>query len=97
MVWTSGIWTVSPGQEAAFVEAWGEFARWSQETFPGAHAWLLRDRDEPNVFMSIGPWSSDEDVAMWRNSLGFRERVGHIRGLVMSFEPHTLDEVFAIA
>ena len=97
MVWTSGIWTVNPGHEDAFIAAWGEFARWSLEAFPGTHAWLLRDRDNRAVFMSVGPWPSHGDIEMWRRSLGFRERIERIRDLVASFEPRTLDEVLAIS
>jgi hypothetical protein len=97
MVWTSGRWVVRDGLEEDFTVAWGEFARWSVEEFPGGRAWLLRDRDDPSVFVSVGPWPDDDVIQMWRNSLGFRERIGHLRDLIESFVPETLDEVFAVS
>jgi heme-degrading monooxygenase HmoA len=97
MVWTSGIWTVKPGREDEFAAAWAEFAEWSLREFPGGRAWLLRQRDQPRVFMSIGPWPSDEIVGEWRGSVGFQERIGRIREMLDGFEPRTFDEVAAIA
>jgi heme-degrading monooxygenase HmoA len=97
MVWTSGTWRVIPGHESAFIDAWEEFARWSQEAFGDTTVWLLRDRTNPTIFISIGPWPSDEVIARWRESAGFRERVRAIRQLLVAFEPRTMDEVLAIA
>ena len=96
MVWTSGIWTVKPGREDEFTAAWAEFAAWSLGEFPGSRAWLLRRRDEPRVFMSIGPWPSDEVVDTWRGSAGFQERIGRIREMLDGFEPRTFDQVVEI-
>ena len=96
MVWSSGTWTVRHGHEDEFVAAWREFASWSAAQFPGARAWLLRDRDRPNVFVSVGPWPSDDAVAAWRALPGFGERIGRIRPLLESFEPRTLDDVVTI-
>jgi heme-degrading monooxygenase HmoA len=96
MVWTSGLWVVQPGHETEFTEAWREFATWSQGAFPGGRAWLLRDRERPNAFLSIGPWPDDATIAAWRASPGFGERVGRIRALLESFEPRTLDAVVTV-
>ncbi len=97
MVWTRGIWTPKAGCEDEFVAAWQEFASWTRGEYAGAHAWLLRDRDHPGVFMTIGPFGSDDIVAAWRASDGFRERVARIRGLLDAFEPGTFDQVLEIA
>lgn len=95
-VWTSGTWTVKAGMEDAFVDAWREFANWTAGRYPGSRAWLLRDQDRPNVFVSAGPFSGAEVIGDWRSSDGFRERVGRIRDMLESFEPRTLDEVARI-
>ena len=92
MVWTSGVWVVKPGREAEFTEAWHEFATWSLAAFPGGRAWLLRDRDRPNTFLSVGPWPDESTIARCRASDGFGERVGRIRDLLDSFEARVLDE-----
>jgi quinol monooxygenase YgiN len=96
MVWTSGTWRVRVGREDDFIAAWTEFARWSQAAFGGSQAWLLRARDDQQVFVSIGPWPDDATIARWRDSAGFGERVTRIRGLLESFEPRTLDQVVAL-
>ena len=96
MVWTSGTWTVKPGSEDAFVEAWTEFATWSAGEFPASRAWLLRDRDRPNVFVTVGPWPSDAVIEEWRASDGWRERIGRIRAMLDGFEARTLDQVVEI-
>lgn len=97
MVWTTGTWTVKPGREDDFIAGWSDFARWSAVTFGGDRAWLLRERDQPGVFVTMGAWPSDEVIAAWRGSLGFRLRFEAIRELVLSFEPRTLDEVVEIS
>lgn len=96
VVWTTGTWRVKPGREDEFVDAWREFAEWSKGQFPADRAWLLRRRDEPNVFLSVGPWPTDEIVEEWRGSAGFRERIGRIREMLDGFEPQSLDEAVRI-
>jgi heme-degrading monooxygenase HmoA len=95
MPWSSGRWTVKEGQEAAFIEAWADLARWSAGEFPGAHAWLLRDRATPRSFLSVGPWPDDATITAWRAADGFASRIGVIKDLVEGFEAFTLDEVAA--
>ena len=93
-LYTSGRWTVKPGHEDEFIAAWSEFAEWSRTNSPGASwALLLRDRQQSNVFTSLGPWESAMAVEAWRASDGFRTRIGRIRGLLDGFEAATLDPV----
>jgi quinol monooxygenase YgiN len=92
-VWTHGRWTVIPGREDDFAAAWRELADWTGSQFTTAGATLLRDRDQPNVFFSFGPWPDLETVGRWRGSDGFQQRISTIRGLLESFEAHTLDPV----
>jgi heme-degrading monooxygenase HmoA len=81
-VWSSGLWTVKPGREDEFVARWHEFATWSADLFPEAHAWLLRNREHPNQFPSVGPWPSDAAVASWRSNRGFAARIAVLRELL---------------
>jgi len=90
-VWTLGRWTVMPGKEDDFVRGWRDLARWTRSEFPTATGTLLRDRDQPNVFVSFGRWPDLDAVGQWRGSEGFQQRIATIRQLVESFEPHTLD------
>jgi quinol monooxygenase YgiN len=93
-VWTHGTWTVQPGKEADFVDAWQALAEQCMaELAPPAPPTLLRDRERPNVFVSFGPWANDDDVARFRSSEAFRAAQERMRDLLTSFEPRTLDEV----
>jgi heme-degrading monooxygenase HmoA len=91
-VYTLGIWKVKSGAEDEFVAAWTEFARWSADHAPGS-SWvkLLRDREHPNRFISVGPWDSLEAIEAWRELEGWKQRIGEIRGLLEGFEAVTLD------
>jgi len=94
MIYTSGDWFVKPGREEDFIEAWNDLAVWTAaDIAPGARAVLLRDREDPALFRSFGPWDGDEQVAVWRQSEGFTSRIGRIRELLVRFEAHTLDVV----
>jgi heme-degrading monooxygenase HmoA len=89
---TSGTWTVEPGREEEFVAAWSELAEWTSAEVPGS-SWvrLLQHREKRNVFLSVGPWESAEAIAAWRESPGFQERIGRIRGMLETFEAGILD------
>jgi quinol monooxygenase YgiN len=93
-VWTHGTWTVKPGHEDDFVEAWRAMVR-----EVGAHLevhgtpTLLRDHDRPNVFISFGPWESMDVVSRFRASEPFRRHVTSMGELLEDFQARTLDEV----
>ena len=90
--YTLGIWHVRPGHADDFVEAWTEFADLTVEQASGS-GWgrLLRDMENPDRFISVGPWESLAAIEGWRALDGFRQRVGRIRQLLVSFEPATLE------
>ncbi|MGB8961021.1 MAG: antibiotic biosynthesis monooxygenase family protein [Pseudonocardiaceae bacterium] len=96
-VYTLGVWTVKRGCEEEFIQAWLDLATRTQSDFPGGSATLLRDRDNPRRFISLGPWQSLEQIEAWRASTTFKDGVGRIRGLLDSFEPHTMDEAVVIS
>jgi heme-degrading monooxygenase HmoA len=90
-LYTLGEWTVIAGREEQFVAAWGELAAWTAANAEGSGwAKLLQDRDDPQRFISFGPWSSDEAIGAWRGHPEFEAHVGRIRRLVTSFVPHTM-------
>ena len=94
-VWTHGNWTVKPGREAEFVAAWKEMLELATADpgIPDSSPTLLRDRDQPNVFVSFGPWPDAGAVARFRASDVFRAGVDRMQELLESFETQTLDEV----
>jgi heme-degrading monooxygenase HmoA len=91
-LYTCGTWTVIAGREDDFVAAWQDLADWTAAEIAGA-SWanLVQHQEKPNVFLSFGPWESPESIAAWRESEGFRERVGRIRDLLEAFEPGTYE------
>ncbi len=97
MVYSHGTWIVKPGQEDEFVKRWLEAADWTIENFPGARGTLVRDLDEPNRFISFGPWPSAEHVERWRGTAEFRRWVEHIQETLDSSEPRTLQLVAEVS
>ena len=96
-VYTHGDWRVKEGRADEFVAAWQEFAEWSLANAPGARwAKLLRDTDDANRFVSVGPWASIDAVEGWRQLDGWGERVGRIRELLVDFTPGTLEPVVEV-
>jgi heme-degrading monooxygenase HmoA len=90
-VYTLGIWTVKNGREGAFVKAWRDMADRTKTDFPEETATLLRDRDQPNLFISFGPWESLEQIERWRSSDTFKDGVGTICAMLDDFVAHTMD------
>jgi heme-degrading monooxygenase HmoA len=89
-LYTCGSWTVIPGREDDFVAAWADLAGWTKANVEGAGwAELVQDTEQPNRFLTFGPWESAAAIEAWRASDGFRERVGRIRELLESFQPGT--------
>ena len=91
--YTHTSWVVTRGREEEFIERWSEWADWSRREGLAARAMLLRDADNPERFISFGPWESMQAVRTWRGSPGYQERVAKLREVVDSFEPRTLELV----
>lgn len=99
--YTSGDWHAKQGREQEFIEAWQDLADWTTREF-GWQGWagLMRDRDDPAHFRSIGEWPEDRLIEQWRASDGFKQRMGKMRELLSDMKIITLDvvaEVHAIA
>ena len=90
-VWTHSVWRIKPGREEEFVEAWGALVPVGQ-SFGGGDPKLLRDREEPNVFISVGPWPDLDAIERFRAELAPRAR--EMGELVESLETSTLDEAY---
>jgi hypothetical protein len=89
-IWTHGVWTVKAGREGELVAAWRELVPIGAEIGSGTPV-LLRDRDQPNVFRSFGPWADLEEIDRFRAAI--RPRVGGMGELLEGFETFTLDEI----
>jgi heme-degrading monooxygenase HmoA len=90
---TTGVWIVSEPNQAAFLEAWGDFAGWASAMDGAAMLRLGRDTGQRNRFVSFGPWDSPEHVHAWKASGEFRQRMASVMQHVDEFHPAELDVV----
>jgi hypothetical protein len=91
-IWTHGVWKVKPGREDEFVSAWRTMAREAMETFdPPGPPHLFRDRDDPHIFRSFGPWNDAETVRRFRESI--KPHLERIQELTDDFDVYALDEI----
>jgi hypothetical protein len=90
-IWTHGVWTVKPGREDEFAEAWRDLVPIGVGLGSGDPS-LLRDRERANVFRSFGPWPDLETIERFRAELS--PRIDEMKHLLDGFETFTLDEVY---
>lgn len=80
--WVSGNWTVTDGNEAAFVARWEEFLQWTKADAAGFRsAYLIHDRVNPGHFISLAQWESIEQAQAWRQLPGFASHFRACRDL----------------
>jgi heme-degrading monooxygenase HmoA len=91
--YTHTTWRVRAGSEDEFVKRWSEWVDWSHREGLEAPALLLRDLENPQAFISFGPWANTAAVRSWRALAGYQERVARLSEVLDSFEPRTLEIV----
>jgi len=93
-LYTLGIWIVKAGNEKAFIDAWRAFAEWTLKNQPGnAKATLLQDEEQPQCFISFGPWKDKKSIESWRNQPEFKEFIKKAKDLCENIKPYTLKAV----
>lgn len=89
--YTLGLWTVKEGKEDDFIAEWEGFAKWTSRNQHGARdAYLLRDLNNPRLFISFGPWDDAEAIATWRGRPEFKAFVAKAKELCDDFQPRSL-------
>ncbi len=87
-VYTSGDWFVKPDCEDEFARKWRELSLLSlEEIEPDARVLLLRDRENPRHFRSMGEFRNEEAIVQWRDGTVFGERLALLADLLE--EAHT--------
>ncbi len=87
-------WTVKAGKQDEFIHLWEGFATWTSENQPGAgDGYLLQDQENPQKFISYGPWENPDDMADWRSRPQFRQFFAQARELCDEIQPRTLKMV----
>ena len=93
MTYSHTRWTVKPGLEDEFVQAWNELARWTFSAAAPTQGALLRDRATPNRFVSYGVWPDVETLERWRATPELQAQLRAIEDLLEEFELGTYDLV----
>ena len=90
-LYSAGIWTVKPGNEAAFIKTWDSLARWTFTTMKGVQpAVLVQDAENSQKFISFGPWKDMDTLTQWRNTPEFRQAFAKFREFCSEIQPHTM-------
>lgn len=93
-IYTIGIWTTKPGNEAAFISVWADFAQWmSKHTSGAGKGYLLQDAQNPSKFVSMGGWDDTGSIQTWRDSEEFKTFAGKAMMLCQHFEPNMMNVV----
>lgn len=73
----SGTWHVTAGSEEDFVQRWTELLGWTREEFPSLiQGTLLHDRNDPGHYISLAEWADEASRDAWKQTGGFKERMG---------------------
>jgi heme-degrading monooxygenase HmoA len=98
VICTCGIWVVREGREDEFSRRWEESASNLSLEFSGVTFRLLRDRENPRRFMSLGEgWRNTEQVEAARSLPSFQESVASLWRLLESGDMSTLDLVVEVS
>ena len=92
-IWTHGTYRVKPGHTDAFTHGWRELARHAVEEFGVAPPTILRDHEDPSLYVTFGVWDSVETLERFRSSRLVAERAAALDDLLDSAEVRVLDEV----
>jgi heme-degrading monooxygenase HmoA len=98
MLCTSGIWVVKEGREDDFAHRWEESAGNLSLEFPGVTFRLLRDRENPQRFVSLGEgWRNLEQIDAARSLPGFQDAMASIWRMLESGDMATLELAIEIS
>ena len=92
--YTMSSWRVTSGQEVAFREAWTDldkaFAGLGRRPLSGT---LLQHRTDPTLFISLGSWTSAEDIEAMRRDEAAQDAFLRVIELCDDAEMHSFVEV----
>jgi quinol monooxygenase YgiN len=97
-VYTSGVWIVKKGREDEFARRWQESADGLSLDFPDVTFRLLRDRENPQRYISLGEgWRTAEQIESARSSPSFQDSMAAVWRMLESGDISTLDLVAEIS
>ncbi|MDX6594112.1 MAG: hypothetical protein QOJ13_3308 [Gaiellales bacterium] len=82
---------MKPGRADEFIARWEEITAWAVQHAPGC-LWgvLLRDSEDPDLFVHTGAWECSEDVRAWISNPERLKWIEAINELVDHYEPRTM-------
>ena len=97
-MYTSGVWIVKAGKEDEFARRWQESADRLALDIPGVKFMLMRDRENPRRFVSLGEgWRNPEQIEAARETPEFQDTMASIWRVLDSGEMTTLDLVASVS
>ena len=97
-MYTSGVWIVKEGREDEFARRWQESADSVALDVPGMKFMLLRDRENPRRFISLGEgWRNAEQIEAARSTPEFQDTMASIWRMLESGDISTLDLVASVS
>jgi quinol monooxygenase YgiN len=91
-VWAHGMYRVKPGCASEFMRVWRTLARYGVAEFAADKPTILRDRDDPNLFVTFGAWDSLHTLRQFRASPFVAEHALALDDLLETGEARILDE-----
>jgi quinol monooxygenase YgiN len=97
-MYTSGVWIVKQGREDDFARRWQESADRLALDFPDVKFMLLRDRENPRRFISLGEgWRTEDEIEAARSSPDFQDAMAAVWRMLDTGELTTLDLVSEVS
>jgi quinol monooxygenase YgiN len=98
VICTFGLWVVKEGRQDEFSRRWEESASSLSHEFPDITFRLLRDRENPQRFVSLGEgWRNIEQVEAARSLPSFQDAMSSIWRVLESGDLSTFDLVVEIS
>jgi quinol monooxygenase YgiN len=91
-VYTSGVWVVKEGHEEEFTRRWQTAVDGLSLEFPGLKFMLLRDRENPRRFVSLGEgWRNAEQVDAAQSLPSYQDALSALWRVLDSGELTTME------
>jgi quinol monooxygenase YgiN len=97
-VYTCGVWIVKEGREDEFARRWQESADNLALNVPDVKFMLLRDRENPRRFISLGEgWRNAEQIEASQSTPEYQDAMTSIWRMLESGDLSTLDLIASVS
>jgi quinol monooxygenase YgiN len=97
-VYTCGVWIVKEGREDEFARRWQESADNLALNVPDVKFMLLRDRENPRRFISLGEgWRNAEQIEASQSTPEYQDAMTSIWRMLESGDLSTIDLIASVS